>query len=143
MDALQQQLEELMSFRADTELQFEDGTVEANSTILSFFSSVLRGAVEAHTAAAAKGSETTKTRLVIPIDGVSREEWMQVKASRFWRLSLGQVPLLVVQANNAQTLPVDAIKRMSETPAATTGIVNRTTNAENVDDQCWHHGSTV
>jgi hypothetical protein len=92
MDALQQQLEDLMSFRSDTELQFEDGTLEASSTVLAFFSSVLRGAVEAHSAAtgtgnsavasSCSGAKQQEKKIVIPVEGVSKQEWLQV--APFW-----------------------------------------------------------
>jgi len=71
------QLEELIGLDANVELQFSDGLLACNGTVLSVFSSVLRGAVEAHTA----GSNTSKgdsPRCTIPIEGLTREEWLQV-----------------------------------------------------------------
>jgi hypothetical protein len=82
MGALQQQLDDLMSFRSDTELQFEDGTVEACSAVLAFFSSVLRGAVEAHTAAPSTNNSSSSAKIVVPAEGVSKQEWLQV--APFW-----------------------------------------------------------
>jgi len=45
--------------------------------VLSVFSSVLRGAVEAHTAGS-NASKGDSSRSTIPIEGLTREEWLQV-----------------------------------------------------------------
>lgn len=71
-----------MSFRADTVLKFEDGELQCNSTILGLFSSVLRGAVEAHTAGGSSNSNKKPDSLQIPVEGVTKQEWLTVAA--FW-----------------------------------------------------------
>jgi len=74
---VQRQLEELIGLNADVELQFSDGSLSCNSTVLSVFSSVLRGAVEAHTAGS-NASKGDSPRSTIPVEGLTREERMQV-----------------------------------------------------------------
>lgn len=75
-----------MSYRADTVLQFGEEELQCNSTILGLFSSVLRGAVEAHTAGDSNNSSTPAStpdsKLQIPVEGVTKEEWLTVAA--FW-----------------------------------------------------------
>jgi vacuolar-type H+-ATPase catalytic subunit A/Vma1 len=67
MDSVQQQLqvemqvEMLMSLNADTELRFDDGVLRKNSNVLSFSSSVLRSAIEAHLARDANSSTSAST----------------------------------------------------------------------------------
>jgi len=87
-------LDDLIAFGADVELQFSDGTLMANSTALSLFSSVLRGAVEANAGKVSGNSSGTpnssssrphkqrKKDNSIPMEGVKKEEWLQVAA--FW-----------------------------------------------------------
>lgn len=76
MDSINRQLEELMSIDADTELRFDDGVLKANSTVLSFFSSVLRGAIEADK------SSSSSNRKVIPMEGLTTAQWLEV--APFW-----------------------------------------------------------
>lgn len=76
------ELEELMSFRADTVLKFEDGEIHCNSTMLGMFSSVLRGAVEAHTAGGSSTTPESTPSMQIHVEGVTKEEWLTVGA--FW-----------------------------------------------------------
>jgi hypothetical protein len=77
MDSVQKQVESLMSLNPDTELQFDDGILPANSNVLCFFSSVLRGAIEAHSAG---GSDSST--IVIPMNGLSKGQWLEV--APFW-----------------------------------------------------------
>jgi hypothetical protein len=91
MASVDQQLEDLMRLNADTELRFDDGGVlPANSYVLSFFSSVLRGAVEAAEAHAASrkrsssssASNSRSSTKVIPVQGVTKKQWLTV--APFW-----------------------------------------------------------
>ena len=77
MDSLQKQLERLMNLNPDTELHFDDGVLPANSNVLSFFSSVLHSAIEAHS----EGDKDIST-LVIPMKGVTMAQWLKV--APFW-----------------------------------------------------------
>jgi hypothetical protein len=80
MDSLQQQLEDLMSIDADTELRFDDGVIQANSTLLSVYSSVLRAAVAAeHNSAGGNKSSST---IVMPMPGLTKQQWLDV--APFW-----------------------------------------------------------
>jgi hypothetical protein len=83
MESVEQQVERLMSLNADTELRFDDGDLEANSKVLS---SVLRNAVEAHTAgdvnSSARTSNSSSTTIMIPIEGVTKQQWLAV--APFW-----------------------------------------------------------
>jgi hypothetical protein len=65
-----QQLQDLMSLDANTELIFDDGSLLANSTVLSLFSRVLRGAISS--------SSNKKIRM----GGVTKAEWLAV--APFW-----------------------------------------------------------
>lgn len=80
MDSVEQQLKELMSIDADTELRFDDGILPANSTVLSFFSSVLRAAIESHSAGGTKSSSSST--IVIPMQGLTVQQWLAV--APFW-----------------------------------------------------------
>jgi hypothetical protein len=75
-----------MSLNADTELRFDDGDLEANSKVLSFFISVLCNAVEAHSAGDVNSSTSTSnsssTNIVIPMEGVTKQQWLAV--APFW-----------------------------------------------------------
>jgi len=87
MESVQQQLARLMTVCADAELRFDDGVLPANSGMLSVFSSVLRDAVEVHTSAPsecnlAPSSSTTSKTIVLPIQGLTKAQWLQ--ASLFW-----------------------------------------------------------
>jgi hypothetical protein len=88
-----QSLDELVSFGADVELLFSDGSLMASSTALGLFSSVLRGAVEANAGAAARSngasnsnsnSNSSSTHAVasIPVEGITKAEWLEVAS--FW-----------------------------------------------------------
>jgi hypothetical protein len=77
MDSFQKQLERLMSLNPDTELHFDDGVLPANSNVLSFFSSVLHSAIEAHS----EGDKDIST-IVIPMKGVTMAQWLKV--APFW-----------------------------------------------------------
>lgn len=90
---LQQTLENLMSIDAEVRLDFSDGYLMASSTALRMASPVLRNALEAHTAGAGSGADNSgssaKTSAssssngavaTIPIDGVTKEEWLEVAA---------------------------------------------------------------
>jgi hypothetical protein len=67
-------------------LKFGEEELQCNSTILGLFSSVLRGAVEAHTAGgknnSSKPASTPNSKLQIPVEGVTKEEWLTIAA--FW-----------------------------------------------------------
>lgn len=80
MGSVEQQVEMLMSLNADTELLFDDGVLKANSNVLSFFSRVLRNAIEAHSARDANSSNSTT--IVIPMEGVIKKQWLAV--APFW-----------------------------------------------------------
>lgn len=80
MQTVQQQLEALMGLNADTELRFDDGVLPANSYVLSFFSSVLRNAVEAQQAA--DQEEGSSSSISIPMAGITKAQWLQ--AAPFW-----------------------------------------------------------
>lgn len=78
-------LKELIDYNADVTLEFEDGTLAANSTLLGLYSSVLRGAVEVEAAAGGGGTSTSgrtqdKPRTRIPMPGTKKEDWMLVSA---------------------------------------------------------------
>jgi hypothetical protein len=79
MDSVQKQVECLMRLNPDTELQFDDGSLPANSNMLSFFSSVLRGAVQAPSAG---GSSNSSSTIVIPMKGLTKVQWLEV--APFW-----------------------------------------------------------
>ena len=82
MDSVDLQLEDLLRLNADTELRFDDGgALPANVYVLSFFSSVLRGAVEAHSGADTD-SRCGSSTIVIPMDGVTKAQWLAV--APFW-----------------------------------------------------------
>ena len=67
-----------MRLNADTELRFDGGGVlPANSYVLSFFSSVLRGATEAQSAA-----DSNSSTIVTPMNGVTKAQWLAV--APFW-----------------------------------------------------------
>lgn len=72
------QLEELIGLNADVELQFSDGSLPCNSTLLSVFSSVLRGAIEPNTAGSNASSKSHNARCTIPMEGLTMAEWLQV-----------------------------------------------------------------
>jgi hypothetical protein len=84
------QLEDLISLGADVELLFDDGTLMANSVVLSLFSIVLRGAVEANAGAASgvveqgnkqsSSSSSDSEQRSIPLKGILKEEWLEVAA---------------------------------------------------------------
>lgn len=63
-----------MSYNADVSLEFQDGTLPGNSTHLGMYSSVLRGACEAGTAASSKQQDS----LTIPMPGLTKSDWMTV-----------------------------------------------------------------
>lgn len=78
-------LEELIEYNADVTLEFEDGTLAANSTLLGLYSSVLRSAVEVEAAAGGDGTSTSggtqdKPCTRIPMPGTKKEDWMLVSA---------------------------------------------------------------
>lgn len=68
-------LESLMGYNADLSLEFQDGRLPGNSTLLGIHSSVLRGACEAGTADAGSSGQQ---ELVIPMPGLKKEDWMTV-----------------------------------------------------------------
>lgn len=102
--ALPQKVEDLLAMDADVQLTFSDGTLMANSTMLRMTSPVLRNALEAHTAGAAglhllssssnnnKGNRsstslstsstttTSNSTATIPIEGVTKEDWLKAAA---------------------------------------------------------------
>jgi hypothetical protein len=74
-------LEELIDYNADVTLEFDDGNLAANSTLLGLYSSVLRGAVEVGTAAAggagtsSSGSTQNKSAGTrIPMAGTKKKD---------------------------------------------------------------------
>jgi hypothetical protein len=81
MDSVHEQVEKLMRLNPDTELRFDDGTLPANSNVLSFFSSVLRGAIEAESAHGDR-SGSSSTNMVIPMQGLTKAQWLA--AAPFW-----------------------------------------------------------
>jgi hypothetical protein len=83
--SISQHLEELIDFKADVTLEFQDGTMSANSTLLGLYSSVLRGATEVATAGTAgcgtsAGSNRSRdsSNITIPMPSTKKDEWMQV-----------------------------------------------------------------
>jgi hypothetical protein len=70
-----------MNRDADTELHFDDGVIYGNATVLSFFSSVLRGAIEAHSAGRKSSSScscSSNSTIVIPMEGLTTKQWLHV-----------------------------------------------------------------
>lgn len=61
-----------MSFCSNVDLRLTNGVVPASMSHLGAISSVLRGAIDAH------NNSSSSTRLQIGMDGLSREERMQV-----------------------------------------------------------------
>jgi hypothetical protein len=65
------QLEDMVGFCSDVDLNFPDGTLPARMAHLGAISSVLRGAIDAH-------NSNSSSRLQISMDDISKEQWMQV-----------------------------------------------------------------
>jgi len=72
------QLDELMQYNSDVTLQFDDGTLPGNTTLLGMHSSVLRGAVEAEATGALADSRKRARDSTIPISGTTKDEWTEV-----------------------------------------------------------------
>lgn len=78
METGEQQVERLMSLNADTELRFDDGALPANSNVLSLFSSVLHGAIEAHSGDDNSNHSSTSSPIVIQMQGLTKAQWLKV-----------------------------------------------------------------
>lgn len=76
------QLDDLMRFQSNVELQLDDGTLPASSFALYTFSSVFRNAIEAHSAGNASGQQQLNStdKITIPLPGLSKEQWLRVAA---------------------------------------------------------------
>lgn len=72
------QLDELMQYNSDVTLQFDDGTLPGNTTLLGMHSSVLRGAMEAEATGAPADSKKRARDSIIPISGTTKDEWTEV-----------------------------------------------------------------
>ena len=74
-----------MALNADTELRFDDGVLPANSNVLTFFSRVLRNAVEAGDrplASTDSAESNSSSTIVIPMQGLTKSQWLL--AAPFW-----------------------------------------------------------
>lgn len=80
---------DLLSVGCDIELQFEDGTMPANSGALRVFSSVIDHALDAQecqtpakarkaSASSTPATASTDERTIIPLPGVTKEQWLRV-----------------------------------------------------------------